>query len=124
MKRVSALLTLVVYMAVSMPVFHGHEETHHHHEKHVGTLHENDQCHNYIYHGITNQQEHDHDHALQFNLDCFTCQFFKDNPVALAINASISVFEISDFVQPRTGSDHILQKAAFHFSLRGPPQLA
>lgn len=124
MKRVSALFTLVVYVAVSIPFFHVHEKTHQHHEKHAGTFLENDACHNYIYHGISSKQEHNHDHALELNLNCFTCQFFKSNPVAFVFSTSISDFTISDNVQPRTGLYRKPQSAAFHFTSRGPPIVA
>ena len=121
-ERISAILFLAAYIVVSFPLFHAHEEEHHH-EEHAGTIHESDACHNFIYHGIAHDQEHSHDHASSFNHECFTCQFFQNNPVEPVTANFKLAFDISDHVQMWTGPVNLLQNTAFHFSLRGPPAL-
>jgi hypothetical protein len=75
---VSAIALSVCYLLASIP-FHSHYDANHEIEDaaYHEVSHTDDGCHNFIYHGISSRSCSTHDHALQLEVDCLVCHYFK-----------------------------------------------
>lgn len=122
---------IVLLMLCFMFVFNTAKQSFHALFEHDVEIHANcttelelDECHQFIVHHIKNDNcNGNHQHLLQKEEHCSSCDFFKDQSVVFSASERESIAEVISTISPNSFNPFSLSSFSYRVFSRGPPKM-